>query len=363
MRHQRLVLVCLIVLGVFGVSARMAIAEGTEAPREFRAYLVGNSLIRSITPTRLHELMAEKGIDFQFGSQLKGGTGLTGHWEALQKGVELRYWESNKPVGDGFEPGRPDGDTLPKRFGSYLTANKGHKWDAVVLQPYVYSPKDMEGELKAFGNFVDYAIEHDSAKQIYLYTSWLRRPLTRGADGRINGLGPLNFSEVWEGDGGGGGSGGGGHMVRQNYRSFLKTVNQRYVGKLDKPILMIPFGDVMCELDKRIKAGKIPGIEELAKRDPERVPNWDAEKKTAIGAVIFYADRSHPVKQPHLDGTIGNYVMGLMYYAVLTGKSPVGLSGEAYDFGDARDEGLRKALQEAVWDVVKGHDYTGVAGD
>jgi hypothetical protein len=27
--------------------------------------------------------------------------------------------------------------------------------------------------------------------------------------------------------------------------------------------LMIPFGDIVCELDKRLKAGKIPGLPEL----------------------------------------------------------------------------------------------------
>ncbi len=52
--------------------------------------------------------------------------------------------------------------------------------------------------------------------------------------------------------------------------------------------------------------------------------------------------------------------MGLMYYSVLTGQSPIGLSGDAYDLGDARDDNLRRALQTAVWDVVREHPYTGV---
>jgi len=49
-----------------------------------------------------------------------------------------------------------------------------------------------------------------------------------------------------------------------------------------------------------------------------------------------------------------------MYYSVLTGKSPIGLGGQAYDFGDEEDEELRKALQTAVWDVVRDHPHTGV---
>ena len=67
---------------------------------------------------------------------------------------------------------------------------------------------------------------------------------------------------------------------------------------------------------------------------------------------------------PHriLTCTIATYVMGLMYYSVLTGQSPIGLSGDAYDFGDAKDEALRHALQSVVWDVVRAHPYSGVKG-
>ena len=123
---------------------------------------------------------------------------------------------------------------------------------------------------------------------------------------------------------------------------------------------MIPFGDIVYELDKRLKAGEIPGLVELYERDPERIPSWDPAVGDKAGANILYADRHHPVAPPHLDGTIATYVMGLMYYSVLTGQSPIGLSGEAYQLGDARDEDLRRALQTAVWDVVREHPYTGV---
>ncbi|MBT7867033.1 MAG: polysaccharide deacetylase family protein [Opitutales bacterium] len=122
---------------------------------------------------------------------------------------------------------------------------------------------------------------------------------------------------------------------------------------------MIPFGDIVYELDKRLKAGRIPGLAELYERDPERIPSWDPALGDRAGANILYADRHHPVAAPHLDGTIATYVMGLMYYSVLTGQSPIGLSGDAYDLGDARDEALRQALQVAVWDVVRKHPYTG----
>jgi hypothetical protein len=299
-------------------------------------------------------------IDFQFGSQLKGGFSLARHWEELEKGTTLRYWESNKLVNDNFEPGRPDGDTLPKRFGSYWTAHKNHKWDVLVLQPLFGG--DRKKELEAFRKFINYSIEHKSAKQIYVYTSWLRRPVLRDKNGKLSGIGNIDFQATWEGGSDRTSRKGRGilSVVRKDYREFIETVNEEFTGKLSKPILMLPFGDVICELDKRLKAGKIPGLDELYKRNPERIPNWDPQSGAKAGANILYADRSHPVAMPHLDGTIANYVIGLMYYSVLTGKNPIGLSGEAYKLGNEKDEELRKALQTAVWDVVRNHPYTGI---
>jgi peptidoglycan/xylan/chitin deacetylase (PgdA/CDA1 family) len=347
-----------------GISPLAHAANEPLATSVTHTYLVGNSLVRSITPTRLHELMAGEGIDFQFGSQLKGGFSLARHWDVLERGETIRYWESNKPEGDRFEPGRPDGDTLPKRFGSFLDAQKNHKWDVLVLQPYLYGIQEREKELEAIRKFLDYSIEHESAQQIYIYTSWLRRPILRERSGKPIGLGNLDFAGIWEGRAEPDTRRGRqpGHVVRKDYREFIRTINKEYAGKLDKPVLMIPFGDVMCELDKRLKAGKIPGLAALHDRDPERIPNWDPKLKHAAGANLLYADRSHPVAPPHLDGTIANYAMGLMFYAALTGDSPVGLSGEAYKLSDEHDAELIKVLQEAVWDVLRIHPHTGLTG-
>ena len=174
MKDHKLKSVLLACLSLIHFSQVGQSADKTEPVVVMKAYLVGNSLIRSITPTRLHELMAKEGIDFQFGSQLKGGFSLVQHWETLERGETIRYWESNKRVNGQFEPGRPDGDILPKRFGSFWNAHKNHNWDALVLQPHLGG--DREKEVQALRRFVDYTIEHQSTKQIYVYSSWLRRP-------------------------------------------------------------------------------------------------------------------------------------------------------------------------------------------
>jgi len=347
---------CLAIIAVSGTCA----ADPTETGKVMSVYWVGNSLVRSITPTRLHELVAEKEIDLQFGSQLKGGFSLAKHWEVLEKGEVIRYWESNKPRGDGFEPGRPDGDTLPKRFGSFWTAHKNHKWDALVLLPFL--APDREKEYQALRKFVDYVIKHNSAKQIYLCQSWIGLPVLRDEQGRRAGLGRVDYQAVWKSDLRQKGRLDSGLLtgVQRDYYKLIDRANEEFADRLGKPLRMIPFGDIVYELDKRLKAGRIPGLAELYERDPRRIPSWDPKLGDKVGANILYADRHHPVAAPHLDGTIATYVMGLMYYSVLTGQSPIGLSGDAYDFGNARDEPLRRALQMAVWDVVRKHPYTGV---
>ena len=331
-----------------------------KSPTTMHAYFVGNSLIGSITLDRLHEIMDKQGIDLQFGSNLKGGTGLTKHMAMLEKGEKASHFETNKLVEGRYEPGGRWRDPLPKRFGNYFKAISEHKWDVLVLQTGFAS--NQEPETEAFRKFVDYAIKHNSVKQIYVYTNWLQRPILRDASGKRTGkFGLLDFAAMWEGrvplpQGGM-------PMLRvtkKGYHDFLKKMNTEYAGKLQNPIRMMPLGDVFSELDKRVKAGKIPGIEALQKRDPERVPLWDEKRKEQLGANIFYADRVHPVKMPHTGATIGNYVYGLMYYAVLTGKTPVGLSGANYQLDDEKDKELIKALQQAVWDVVSKHPFTGL---
>jgi hypothetical protein len=97
-----------------------------------------------------------------------------------------------------------------------------------------------------------------------------------------------------------------------------------------KPVLLVPAGDVLLELDRRMKAGKVPGY-----RD--------------IGQV--YADGIH-LKD------VGSYIVGCTFYATLYRDNPVGLPSAPYKVHDAR---LARLIQEAAWDVVSTNDLAGVA--
>ncbi|MEO0947163.1 MAG: malectin domain-containing carbohydrate-binding protein, partial [Cyanobacteria bacterium J06641_5] len=96
-------------------------------------------------------------------------------------------------------------------------------------------------------------------------------------------------------------------------------------------------------LDNRIKAGLIPQL------DPSQ------------GVEQFYSDGIHLNESPFTeDPTIGTYVVALTHYATLYQEDPRGLTGSVYGFDDVADAPLLAAVQDAVWDVVSTHHYTGL---
>jgi len=330
---------------------------------QLHVYHIGNSLTRSITMDRLHLLFAEQGIDYQFSTQLAAGCPLNRHWAAREKGMKTRQWESNKPAGDTWEPGGPDWDPNPKRFGPYWEALSKHKWDAVVFQPYRSHMKD---DLPALRNFIDFALNNGAARRFYLYQTWPNRPVrNRKEKDRFKRIyGEIDFHELWErtypfdettkaptGDE---------FQSRDYFQKLIEQLNTEFAEKLETPIRMIPVGEVWYACDKRIKAGEIPGLSELYARNPRLVPGWKPAVGLSAGVNIFYADGIHPNPIPHLDGNVANYVNGLTICSVISGKSPLGLPGSIYSLDDQQDAALIKSLQETVWQVVAAHPHTGI---
>ena len=348
----------LLALAIGLLAATYALA-GTGQHKVMRVYHIGNSLTRSITLDRLHMLMDERGIDYQFGSQLLGGCSLARHWRTRRQGEWTRNWESNKPAGDTFEPGEPDSDSLPKRFGPYDQALRDFQWDALVLQPV---GNGTGAEFQAMQDFISFALEHGATKHVFLYSTWCGRPAIRDEAGRRTGVQSIDYQALWERTPPGEDADEA-RSLRQARHEMMARVNAAFAGKLEEPVRIIPMGEVFCELDKRLKAGQIPGLAELCARAPERIPGWDPQTGAAAGANILYADGIHPVANPHLDGNISNYTIALTHCAVLTGKSPMGLSGRAYGLDDEEDATLIKALQGTVWDVVTNHPYAGIRQD
>ena len=105
----------------------------------------------------------------------------------------------------------------------------------------------------------------------------------------------------------------------------------------DKPVLMVPVGDVMFELARRIEDGDVPGLDSIED---------------------LYYDGIHL-------NNIGSLVTGTTFYATMYGRDPRGIDHTSYNVIDDSYDRListptAAAIQDVVWDVVKGHMYSGV---
>ena len=149
--------------------------------------------------------------------------------------------------------------------------------------------------------------------RLYMYETWHRLDVEEGWLERLD----TDLAKNWEGE-----------IIDRALAS----------GKVSGAIYVIPGGQVMAAVAREIEAG---GIDGLSSRQD------------------LFKDHIH-------FNSIGAYLMALTQYAVLYGRSPVGL---ANDLVDAKGETVpmpsadaARRMQEIVWEVVTGYRRTGVRG-
>ena len=126
------------------------------------------------------------------------------------------------------------------------------------------------------------------------------------------------------------------NMIDNLDARLIEELRKAYPGA-KKPVLMVPVGDVMFELNRRIEAGEVPGIHDIAELF------WDGIHMTNWGA----------------------FLTGTTFYATMYKRDPRGLDFHTYEVLDdpwdrTIPSGFAAAVQDVVWDVVKGHKYSGV---
>lgn len=326
----------------------MAAAHGDET---MRVYHIGNSLTRGIVLSRLHELFATQDVDYQFGCQLAAGCTLARHVRYKELGFKTNHQETNVPAGETFEPGGPDWDPNPKRFGAWDEALANHPWDAVVLQSY---RSHLADDLPAALQLIRFAVDHGTAKRFYLYTTWPRRAAVKEGDQTT--YPPIDYAALWSRDYPYGPDDRPKNDESFHSRAYYEKLQAAIVAALNDPAItveLIPAGEVLFRLDQRIKAGELPGLAAAWQREPKLVPGWDPATGNAAGANVLYADAIHLNPQPHQDPNVGSYAVALTFVATLSGKSPVGLPAAAYGFDETTDAALIRAVQETVAEVAK----------
>jgi len=277
-----------------------------EGALSLRVYHIGNSLTNGINYASFDAMAGEDGREYVFGRHVVSGAPLSWIWD------------------------HPDQGNRQQPFGGYRESLAQDTWDVLTLEPFdrqLYQANG-SGDVQMSKNFIDLAIKKNPNLQTYVYQHWPRR--TKNADGSYSydydQLWLRAYTGKWDRS----------YESQDYFNQVVKQLRKVYPDA-EKPVLMVPVGDVLLELNHRIEAGQVPGIEDIAELF------WDGIHMTNWGA----------------------FLIGTTFYATMYRRDPHGLDYHAYEvlddsFDHKIDAGYAAAVQDVVWDVVKGHQYTGV---
>jgi hypothetical protein len=362
-------LVCLGALWA-GATASAA-AGGDDAPRRVRAFYFGNSLTGCTNPQWHADLGRSAGKEWTCQAFLGAG------WQLWQHREQLR---TDKAV---FSTG-PKGElTLAPEFvasAPYKAKSffRG-RWDAIVMQSFAGHLKHVTAQMwgRKFDKAVDtgdIAAATDIARLflkmnpdgcVYLYVNWPAMPrgrippadqLPEWARGRKK-LRTAEFPLRDEFD-----------YEKQWLKKYAPT-DKPWIGSVNRTrdfnyklfeglkgnlpdvckagrLRMIPTGDIFLELDRKMRAGKVPGIATI--KD-------------------FYTDVQH------IRAGLPRYAAAAAFYACLFRENPGKLDWKLYNNREKygpdpyHDKGelleitpqRAKIVNDTIWEVVKAHPYTG----
>jgi hypothetical protein len=231
---------------------------------------------------------------------------------------QLGWGASMKNHWDGDVPGFKEENANP-RFEPVREALATGQFDALVVTEMVEIKDAIEyhdsGEYLA--RWARLARSANPDIRVYLYETWHGLDDPAGWLERIDS----DLGHYWEGT-----------ILRQ-------AMAQDGVGT----VYVIPGGQVMAAMVREIEAGGVPG---LTRREELFAINADGSQDMI-----------------HLND-IGSYVIALTHYAVLYGKTPVGLPNALLRAdgtpANAPSPAAARVMQDVVWRVVTGYALTGV---
>lgn len=311
--------------GLAIVAAVLAAARGAHPAKSLRVYFVGNSVTDTVNYRALGKLAAARGYKHTWGRHMIPGAPLFWLWRA-------------SPKRNGFTE-RP--------YGHCQEALANYVWDALTLQPFDRlldnsdpASGDSQGDVLYVQKFIDKVLVKSPDVRIYIYARWPRMQVRgrsvqfdkdaydKPAKGKVGSVEQLDdwgklwlrrYTGRWDGT-----------NETKDYFETLVRIMRRVNPQMRQPVFMIPAGHVMHELDRRMKAGEVPGHKTV----------WQV-----------YKDGIHL-------NEVGSYVVACTFFSTLYRESPKGLPGEPYKVTDARLVGI---VQDTVWKVVRRNELSGVA--
>lgn len=269
-----------------------------------RVYHIGNSVTDTLRYNGVNAQATQMGHSYTFGKHVAPGQRLVTTWNTT--------------------PTSP-GQFSANGFGLYHQALRDFTWDAVTLQPFDSILGGSEGDLQIIKNFINYTTPKSPNAQFFVYSRWPRM--------RDNGSGTLtlNYEQQW--------------LTPYTYtgtstshssnetRGFFETLTQRLnddLPGLNKKVRMVPVGDVLLEVDRRMRAGQVPGYSSINQ---------------------LYTDHIH-------FGDPGSYIVGMTFFATLYRDNPMN-TPKPVNWANITAAQVAQ-FQSAVWSVVSGHPYSGV---
>lgn len=215
----------------------------TGAVSSARVYYVGNSLTDNIKYDGVSAMASAAGVAFTWGRQSIPGAPLEWLWDHRTEGF--------------CEPSCPP------------TALPNLAWDALTMQ---IGQRLLPADSAAARNYINLARQGNTNVQPYIYTAWPNESW-----GDYATFWNKQYTGSWDNT-----------WATANY--FTRLIPAVRSATPDaKPCLLVPSGHVLYELDRRIKAGQVPGV--------TSVFNW------------YYDDC-------HLD-SVGAYVTGCTMFATV----------------------------------------------
>lgn len=281
-----------IAIGCLTILAVLLVNFAARSEQVLRVYHVGNSVTDTINYNALSQVVQSRGQQYIFGRHMIPGAGLGWLWDHPAEGFRE-------------EP-----------FGYYPNALQNYQWDVLTLQPFDRHLDGNDGDLVMAKNYIDLALRKSPNVRIYIYSRWPRRDKDGNLDFDKKWL--SKFTGEWDGT----------EETRDYFEKLTFELRKAYP-KIKDQILVVPVGDVLYELNQRIKAGQVPGYSSITQ---------------------VYADGIH-------FNEVGSYLVGCTFYATLFKENPKGLTASPYKVNNPQ---LVNMIQDAVWKVVSRHALSGV---
>ncbi|MBD3242181.1 MAG: PKD domain-containing protein [Chitinivibrionales bacterium] len=239
-----------------------------------RIYHIGNSLTDQVRYGSFETIAESRGHDHTWARQMIPGSPLGGLWNSPSSGF------------------------MKEPYGYPTNAFPNYTWDMIVMQPFDWS---VAVESQAANDFWNLALANSPNVVACIHMAWPRNNAQYG-DYETQWL---DSTHGWT-------------WSRRYFERIIDTVTAAHPTK--EPVRALPMGEVMYELDKKMRAGHIPGYNTI----------WD-----------IYNDGVHL-------GDVGSYITMTTHYAVIYRDDPVGLPTTGFTI----EPWLADTIQHIVRDVV-----------